>query len=176
MGLSGDQTPPSPPSFGDESDIFAVSDTLPLSAGQRVVDTQSGFLIVVRSAGPVTQISFRRQLGTPPKTSVDLTPDETVKLAHILSDHAFRLPSPKLRRGRRTNRDRDYNSRPAAQVTRTYWMPVLIAACLAFLAGSVTGYLVGLKAPPRQQAKPIAAPSMSTSTSPAVADLPGTRD
>lgn len=81
------------PTFsGDETgDIFAAPDVVQLSeiTTERVVDTQSGFLVVIRRVDSRLALSVKRRLGTPPVSSILLTPDESVKLSKILAGSQF---------------------------------------------------------------------------------------
>lgn len=53
---------------------------------ERVVDTQSGFLVVLkRGESERLMLSVKRRLGTPPSSSISLTPDESLKLSKILA-------------------------------------------------------------------------------------------
>jgi len=49
-----------------------------------VVDTQSGFLVVIKRIDSRLALSVKRRLGTPPVSSILLTPDESLKLSRIL--------------------------------------------------------------------------------------------
>lgn len=55
---------------------------------ERVVETQSGFLVIVRRLESRLALSIKRHVGTPPASSIILTPDESIKLSHILFDHS----------------------------------------------------------------------------------------
>lgn len=77
------------PFSGDESgSIFNNPDVITESptTAERVVDTQSGFLLIVRRAQERLALSLKRRLGTPPTSSILLTPDESVQLSRILAD------------------------------------------------------------------------------------------
>lgn len=54
---------------------------------ERVVDTQSGFLVVIKRLEARLALSVKRRIGTPPSSSILLTQDESLKLARILSDN-----------------------------------------------------------------------------------------
>ncbi len=71
----------------DESgDIFDAPDLVRQSptTTERVVDTQSGFLVVIKRVDSRLSLSVKRRIGTPPASSILLTPDESVKLSKIL--------------------------------------------------------------------------------------------
>src|SRR5437868_3689697 len=89
MNYSDDSSPPSSPFFSNGSGgIFDAPDIVWQSptTHERVVDTQSGFLVVVKRAESERfSLSVKRRLGTPPTSSVVLTPDESLKLSKILS-------------------------------------------------------------------------------------------
>ncbi len=53
---------------------------------ERVVDTQSGFLVVIKRLEARFALSVKRRIGTPPSSSILLTQDESLKLARILAD------------------------------------------------------------------------------------------
>lgn len=72
---------------GDETgDIFDAPDVVRQSptTTERVVDTQSGFLVVIKRIDSRFSLSVKRRLGTPPVSSILLTPDESIKLSKIL--------------------------------------------------------------------------------------------
>lgn len=80
-------TPAAPAPFtGDQSgldypDYMLQSPT----TTERFVDTQSGFLLVVKRMGERLALSCKRRVGTPPSSAILLTPDESVKLSKILA-------------------------------------------------------------------------------------------
>lgn len=61
---------------------------------ERVVDTQSGFLVVIKRLEARFALSVKRRIGTPPSSSILLTQDESLKLARILSDGSSQEPQP----------------------------------------------------------------------------------
>jgi hypothetical protein len=84
-----DQPSPQAPFSGDETGaIFDTPDLVLQSptTSERTVETQSGFLVVIKRIEERLALSVKRCLGTPPSSSVLLTPDESLKLARILSD------------------------------------------------------------------------------------------
>ncbi len=90
MSYSDDYASPSAPFSGDETgaifdhpDVFSQSPT----TNERVVDTQSGFLVIVRRVDTRVTLSVKRRVGTPPTSTIALTPDESLKLSIILADH-----------------------------------------------------------------------------------------
>ncbi len=88
MSFSDDPTSPAAPFSGDSTgQIFDMPDMVATSptTSERVLDTQSGFLLVVKKLGDKLALSVKRQIGTPPSSSVTLTPDESVKLSRILA-------------------------------------------------------------------------------------------
>lgn len=50
------------------------------------LETQSGFLIVLKGAGDKLTLSVRRRVGTPPTSSVTLTPDEVRHFSNQLAE------------------------------------------------------------------------------------------
>jgi hypothetical protein len=88
VSLADDHATPATPFYGDKTgEIFDTPDLVLQSptTTERVVDTQSGFLVVVRRLGSRSSLSVKRRLGTPPVSSILLTPDETLKLSRILA-------------------------------------------------------------------------------------------
>lgn len=87
-----DSATPAAPFSGDGS-IFDHPDVLLQSptTNERVVDTQSGFLLVIRRMGERAALSCKRRIGTPPSSSILLTPDESIKLSKILSSSIIGL-------------------------------------------------------------------------------------
>jgi hypothetical protein len=78
--------------FGDP-DVVSSSPT----TSERVVDTQSGYLVVLKRVdGSRVALSVKRRIGTPPSTSILLTPDEQVKLAKILADAKAGATTPRV--------------------------------------------------------------------------------
>ncbi len=67
--------------FLDAPDVVRQSPT----TAERVVDTQSGFLVVIKRVDSRFSLSVKRRIGTPPASSILLTPDESIKLSKILS-------------------------------------------------------------------------------------------
>jgi len=88
MSYSDDHASPAAPFSGDNTgEIFDAPDMVLQSptTNERVVDTQSGFLVVVKRLEDRLALLVRRRIGTPPSSSILLTPDESVKLSRILS-------------------------------------------------------------------------------------------
>lgn len=88
MSFSDDYASPATPfSGGEAGGGFDTSDMITQSpeTTERVVDTQSGFLVVIKRLESRLSLSVKRRIGTPPSSSVLLTPDESVKLSKILS-------------------------------------------------------------------------------------------
>ncbi|MBA3859143.1 MAG: hypothetical protein C0507_19735 [Cyanobacteria bacterium PR.3.49] len=92
---------------------------------ERVVDTQSGFLVVIKKLEARLALSVKRRLGTPPSSSILLTQDESLKLARILSDNGAGEAEPP-QPGRRKNFARDIDNwintlstKPASQEEQT---------------------------------------------------------
>ena len=88
MSLQDDHASPAAPFYGDSTgEIFDTPDLVLQSptTTDRVVDTQSGFLVVVKQLGSRSALSVKRRLGTPPVSSILLTPDETLRLSRALA-------------------------------------------------------------------------------------------
>ena len=86
---SDDHTSSKTPFTGDQTgDIFADTSDLvsqsPITT-VRTVETQSGFLVVLKDVEDRTSLSVKRKIGTPPQSHVLLTADEVKKLSRILS-------------------------------------------------------------------------------------------
>lgn len=79
----------SPQAFqGDPTgDIFTEPDIVAHSpvTTVRVVETQSGFQVVVKEVDSRLSLSVKRRIGTPPSSHVLLTGDESLKLSRILA-------------------------------------------------------------------------------------------
>lgn len=86
MPYSEDPSSPAAPFTGDGS-IFDYPDAIleAPTTNERVVDTQSGFLVVIKRMGDRMALSCKRLVGTPPTSTVLLTPDESLKLSKILA-------------------------------------------------------------------------------------------
>jgi hypothetical protein len=90
LSYSDDYASPSAPFSGDETgEIFDAPDVVSQSptTNERVVDTQSGFLVVIRRLDSRVALSVKRRVGTPPTSTIAFTPDESLKLSIILADH-----------------------------------------------------------------------------------------
>ncbi|HEY9713556.1 MAG TPA: hypothetical protein V6C72_08795 [Chroococcales cyanobacterium] len=88
MSYSDDYASPAADfSGGEGGDIFESPDMVQGSptTSERVLDTQSGFLVVVKAVDKKLALSVKRRLGTPPASSILLTAEESQKLARILS-------------------------------------------------------------------------------------------
>lgn len=73
--------------LGDATgEVFAVKEASTLSRQpiERSFETQSGFLVLVKPVGNRYSLSFKRQIGTPPTSSIFLTPDEARRLSNLL--------------------------------------------------------------------------------------------
>ncbi len=87
-------SPTSSPFSGDEDgDIFDTPDVVwdSPTTTERVVDTQSGFLVVIRRIDDRLSLSVKRRLGTPPVSQIILTVEESMALSKIL---AAPIPTP----------------------------------------------------------------------------------
>lgn len=88
MSFSDDHNSPAKPFAGDETGgVFDAPDVVWHSetTSERIVDTQSGYLVIVRQLEQRQSLSVKRRLGTPPSSNVVLTPDESLKLSKILT-------------------------------------------------------------------------------------------
>src|ERR1700677_4082771 len=95
VGFS-DDLPSSAASFSGDSDFFESPDVVRTSptTTERVVDTQSGFLVVLKQIDSRLSLSVKRRLGTPPVSSILLTPDECLKLSRILASNQAQKTEP----------------------------------------------------------------------------------
>lgn len=88
MSFSEDSSSPATPFSGDKTgQIFDLPDMVAGSptTNERVLDTQSGFIVVVKRLNEAVSLFIKRRIGTPPSSSVALTPDESLKLSKILA-------------------------------------------------------------------------------------------
>lgn len=88
MSYSDDYASPRASFSGDDTDYLDSADPIqdsPVTA-ERVVDTQSGFLVVIKRLESRLSLSVKRRIGTPPSSSILLTQDESFQLSRILSD------------------------------------------------------------------------------------------
>lgn len=88
MSSSGDYSSYDTEFSGDETgQIFDAPNAAPApaDASQRTVDTQSGFIVNVKNIDGRVTLLVKRRVGTPPASSVVLTPDESLKLSKILA-------------------------------------------------------------------------------------------
>ncbi len=92
MTYSEDSATPAAPFSGDGS-IFDHPDILlqAPTTNERVVDTQSGFLLVIKRMGERLALTCKRRVGTPPSSVILLTPDEGLKLSKILASSIIGL-------------------------------------------------------------------------------------
>jgi hypothetical protein len=78
------------PAFaGDQTgQLLAEPDMVALSpvTSARVVETQSGYLVVLKKVDDRLSLSVKRRIGTPPSSQVILTQDESVQLSRVLTD------------------------------------------------------------------------------------------
>lgn len=86
---SDDQTSSKTPFSGDQTgDIFSEPSNLVAQSPVttvRTVETQSGFLVVLKDVEERISLSVKRKIGTPPQSHVLLTPDEVRRLSRILA-------------------------------------------------------------------------------------------
>ena len=78
MSYSDDPASPATPFSGDETgEIFQAPDLVLDSptTSERLVETQSGFLVVVKQQEDKQALSVKRQLGTPPTSSTRSSPN-----------------------------------------------------------------------------------------------------
>jgi len=80
------------PAFaGDQTgQLLAEPDVVALSpvTSARVVETQSGYLVVLKKADERISLSVKRRIGTPPSSQVLLTSEESIQLSRVLADSA----------------------------------------------------------------------------------------
>ncbi len=103
MTYSEDSATPAAPFSGDGS-IFDHPDILlqAPTTNERVVDTQSGFLLVIKRMGERLALSCKRRVGTPPSSVILLTPDEGLKLSKILASSIVGLDDSAEENGNRS--------------------------------------------------------------------------
>lgn len=85
MTFFEDSPTPAAPLSGDASlfdnDLASQVNT----TDERLVDTQSGFMFVIKHAGERLSLTCKRRVGTPPTSNILLTPDETLKLSRVFA-------------------------------------------------------------------------------------------
>ena len=90
MSSSDDFASPNARFSGDDSSQFLdlpdVVRQSPLTL-ERVVDTQSGFLVVLKQIERKIALSVKRRVGTPPTSIIAFTPDESLQLSVILANY-----------------------------------------------------------------------------------------
>lgn len=146
MTYSDDPATPAAPFSGDGS-IFDHPDVLLQSptTTERVVDTQSGFLLVIRRFGERLALSCKRRVGTPPSSNILLTPDESLKLSKILASSINGLEDcsgdapHSLPRLATMGRRRFPFMAPSDSKRRGKGAPVAKLAVLVFFVAGVTG-------------------------------------
>jgi hypothetical protein len=167
MSFPDDQASPAAPFSGDGTgEIFDQPDIVYQSptTSERIVDTQSGYLVVLKAVEQGRQCLYvKRRLGTPPSSSILLTRDEALKLSRILvggGKPAAETPdnlSGLARRGtareayeaaskpRARNYKRDLVRGPMGLVFLT---AILLMGVIAFAMQSSKPNIVTLKTPP----------------------------
>jgi len=63
---------------------------------ERSFETQSGYLVLIKQLGSRYALSFKRQIGTPPSSSIFLTSDEAKRLSNMFgSNHQadYQIPT-----------------------------------------------------------------------------------
>lgn len=171
MSFSDDPASPAAPFSGDATgQIFDLPDVVAASptTNERIVDTQSGYLVVVKKLGDRLALSVKRRVGTPPSSSVTLSPDESVKLAKILSwsaqeDTGARRRTHERERpasGRRSRNtaegelpervtapsalsSSDIPSRLRSPSLKSFLIPVVVGSAIMLGAGGAVGFFVG---------------------------------
>jgi len=170
MSFSDDPASPAAPFSGDGTgQIFDLPDVVAASptTNERIVDTQSGYLVVVKKLGDRLALSVKRRVGTPPSSSITLSPDESVKLAKILSwsaqeDTGARRRTHERERtasGRRSRNtaegelpervvapsalsSSDIPSRLRSPSLKSFLIPVVVGSAIMLGAGAAVGFFV----------------------------------
>lgn len=109
MSYSDDYASPRASFSGDDTDYLDSADPIQDSpvTSERVVDTQSGFLVVIKRLESRLSLSVKRRIGTPPSSSILLTQDESFQLSRILGDGTS---APKEDKSRKHNFARDIDN------------------------------------------------------------------
>lgn len=157
MNFSDDPATPGA-TFGDSS-VFDVGDMVSQSptTDERVVDTQSGFLVVVRRLNHRLALSVKRRIGTPPTSSIALTPDESLTLSRVLATSIQGLPEEEAE-GRRSRarsaklarlHDDDYDDGKAASRLRSrkLVLPIALGCIACLVVGGLIGFAVNASKP-----------------------------
>src|ERR1700728_4549269 len=86
MKYPDDTTQPRNQFYGDQTgEIFTLTEKSAEFAAEHTessFETQSGYLVLVKQLGSRLALSFKRQIGTPPTSSIFLTNDEAKRLAN----------------------------------------------------------------------------------------------
>ncbi len=147
MSYSDDPASPATPFSGDETgEIFQAPDLVLDSptTSERFVETQSGFLVVVKQQEDKQALSVKRQLGTPPTSSVVLTPDESVKLSRILSGSPAARPRAPAARAEHWLAAQQLAGQPAGRVEGKFKQAargIVLPVLLSILLGISIAYL-----------------------------------
>ncbi len=165
MSYSDDQISPAKPFLGDETgSIFNTPDVVLQSptTSERIIDTQSGFLVVIKHLATRSTLSVRRRIGTPPSSSVLLTPDETLRLAQILTDekpeqagnapYSIKVPTQDLKKlltpvaaeDESESLESDSKARKDSNLLRTgKWVAIAAALALTLLLATTWAFRSG---------------------------------
>jgi hypothetical protein len=122
LNHSDDYPTPAASFTGDETGaVFDAPDVVRQSptTNERVVDTQSGYLVVIKRAEAKIAISLKRRIGTPPSSAIILTPDESIKLSAILADLVAGLTGKQLSPRKIQTSVEDWIGKVTAQGTGT---------------------------------------------------------
>ena len=71
--------------FADQQESHTRRQTV-----ERSFETQSGYLVLIKQLGSRYALSFKRQIGTPPTSSIFLTADEGQRLSNMLGSNSCR--------------------------------------------------------------------------------------
>jgi hypothetical protein len=83
-------------SFRDDETVRAFVDQQESprrQAVERSFETQSGYLVLIKQLGSRYALSFRRQIGTPPSSSIFLTADEAKRLSNMFGSNSQQQPA-----------------------------------------------------------------------------------
>ena len=108
---------------------------------ERSFETQSGYLVLIKQLGSRYALSFKRQIGTPPTSSIFLTVDEGQRLANMFSSNPkeddeaeYGTPAEDFKANIDDLRHIKRRKSPIAMPTTLFVISLVLWAVLAILA------------------------------------------
>ena len=143
MKQPDDHRQPEAPFYSNETGASLLGQQEPsakLQAVERSFETQSGYLVLIKQLGSRYALSFKRQIGTPPTSSIFLTADEGQRLANIFNltqrKHLEHSPAVDLQQNISAIRSLQSPRRKRAVVmpTTLFLVSLILSIVLAILA------------------------------------------